>query len=219
MNVFDVIGPVMIGPSSSHTAGAARLGNVARTVFAKEPKTAKIGLYGSFAKTGRGHGTDKALIAGILGMPPDDVRIRESFEYAKAAGLKFFFEDIDVSGGHPNTARISLSDDEGNSFTLEGASIGGGSIKVTKLDDYDVELSFEIPTIVVRHIDYPGVIARVTDELYKSSVNICNFMLSRKKKGGDALMTIGMDSMPEKESIEHIKKLDHVTGVEVLDRL
>ena len=91
MNVFDVIGPVMIGPSSSHTAGAARLGNVARTVFAKEPKTAKIGLYGSFAKTGRGHGTDKALIAGILGMPPDDVRIRESFEYAKAAGLKFFF--------------------------------------------------------------------------------------------------------------------------------
>ena len=152
-------------------------------------------------------------------MQPDDVRLKESFEYAKKAGLEFSFENIEVPGGHPNTARITLDDGEGNSFTLEGASIGGGSIKVTKLDGYEVELSFEIPTLVVRHIDSPGVIAKVTDELYKSSVNICNFMLSRKKKGGEALMSIGMDSMPEKESVEHIGKIQHVIGVEVLDRL
>lgn len=219
MNIFDIIGPVMIGPSSSHTAGAARLGKVARTIFARKPSHAYIGLYGSFAKTGKGHGTDKALVAGILGMGPEDTRIRESFSYAKEEGLDFTIEEISLDGAHPNTAVLILSDREGNSFRMKGASVGGGSIEVKEMDGYQVDLNFETPTLVVIHQDHPGVIAAVTEELYKGEINICRFTLSRKKKGGEALMSIGLDSMPDPSCVENIEKIDFVTRAKLLDKI
>lgn len=219
MNVFDIIGPVMIGPSSSHTAGAARLGKVARTIFAKKPDYAYIGLYGSFAKTGRGHGTDKALVAGILGMDPDDVRIRESFAYAKEEGLEFKIEELSQKEEHPNTACIILKDKEGSEFCMKGASVGGGSIKVSKLDDYEVDLNFEEPTLIVVHQDYPGVIAAVTEELHKGSINICKFTLSRKKKGGEALMSIGLDFAPESFCVKNVEKIPFVFKAKLLKQI
>ena len=219
MNVFDIIGPVMIGPSSSHTAGAARLGKVAKIMFGKDIKKAHIYMHGSFAKTGTGHGTDKAIIAGLLGMEPDNENLRYSFEIAKEQGLEFEFSEIKLENVHPNTVRIELVGENDDKLSMEGSSVGGGSILVYKLNNYEVNLNFENPSIVVVHTDYPGVIAKVTDELYKYGVNICDFHLSRKSKGGEALMTIGMDSMPDRKIEEDISAIDYVSAVNILDRL
>lgn len=215
MNVFDMIGPVMIGPSSSHTAGAARLGKIARTIFAREPKKAYIGLYGSFAKTGRGHGTDKAIVAGIMGVSPDDASIRNSLELAGERGIEILIENIELDNAHPNTALIILEDDEGR-LEMQGSSVGGGSVLVNRLDSMDVELSFETPTLIVRHKDSPGVIAAVTEELYKGSINIGRFSLTRQSRGGLALMSIGLDSSPDRDIIEGIKALPYVEGADLL---
>lgn len=219
MNVFDIIGPVMIGPSSSHTAGAARLGKVAKIMFGKEIKKAHIYMHGSFAKTGKGHGTDKALIAGLLGMEPDNEDLRYSFDIAKKQEMEFEFSAIELENVHPNTVRIILNGENDEKLTMEGSSVGGGCILVYKLNNYEVNLNFENPSIVVVHTDHPGVIAKVTDELYKYGVNICNFHLSRKSKGGEALMTIGMDSMPDSKIAEDISAIDFVSAVNLLDRL
>ena len=219
MNVFDIIGPVMIGPSSSHTAGAARLGKVAKIMFGKDIKKAHIYMHGSFAKTGKGHGTDKAIIAGLLGMEPDNENLRYSFEIAKEQSLEFEFSEIKLENVHPNTVRIELVGENDDKLSMAGSSVGGGSILVYKLNNYEVNLNFENPSIVVVHTDYPGVIAKVTDELYKYGVNICDFHLSRKSKGGEALMTIGMDSMPDRKIEEDISAIDYVSAVNILDRL
>lgn len=219
MNVFDIIGPVMIGPSSSHTAGAARLGKVAKIMFGKDIKKAHIYMHGSFAKTGKGHGTDKALIAGLLGMEPDNDDLRYSFDIAKEQGMEFEFSTIELENVHPNTVRIILNGEKDEKLTMEGSSVGGGCILVYKLNNYEVNLNFENPSIVVVHTDHPGVIAKVTDELYKYGVNICDFHLSRKSKGGEALMTIGMDSMPDSKIAEDISAIDFVSAVNLLDRL
>ena len=219
MNVFDIIGPVMIGPSSSHTAGAARLGKVAKIMFGKDIKKAHIYMHGSFAKTGKGHGTDKAIVAGLLGMNPDDENLRYSFEFAKEQGLDFEFSDIKLENVHPNTARIILTGENDEKFSMEGSSIGGGSINVHMLNNYRLNLDFEKPSLVVVHMDFPGVIAGVTDELYKYKVNICDFHLSRKSKGGEALMTIGMDSMPDMKIVEDISALPYVNVVNILDKV
>lgn len=219
MNVFDIIGPVMIGPSSSHTAGAARLGKVAKIMFGKDIKKAHIYMHGSFAKTGKGHGTDKALIAGLLGMEPDNDDLRYSFDIAKEQGMEFEFSAIELENVHPNTVRIILNGEKDEKLTMEGSSVGGGCILVYKLNNYEVNLNFENPSIVVVHTDHPGVIAKVTDELYKYGVNICDFHLSRKSKGGEALMTIGMDSMPDSKIAEDISAIDFVSAVNLLDRL
>ena len=219
MNVFDIIGPVMIGPSSSHTAGAARLGKVAKIMFGKEIKKAHIYMHGSFAKTGKGHGTDKALIAGLLGMEPDNEDLRYSFDIAKEQGMEFEFSAIELENVHPNTVRIILNGENDEKLTMEGSSVGGGCILVYKLNNYEVNLNFENPSIVVVHTDHPGVIAKVTDELYKYGVNSCDFHLSRKSKGGEALMTIGMDSMPDCKIAEDISAIDFVRAVNLLDRL
>lgn len=219
MNVFDIIGPVMIGPSSSHTAGAARLGKVAKIMFGKDIKKAQIYMHGSFAKTGKGHGTDKALIAGLLGMEPDNDDLRYSFDIAKEQGMEFEFSAIELENVHPNTVRIILNGENDEKLTMEGSSVGGGCILVYKLNNYEVNLNFENPSIVVVHTDHPGVIAKATDELYKYGVNICDFHLSRKSKGGEALMTIGMDSMPDSKIAEDISAIDFVSAVNLLDRL
>lgn len=192
-SVFDIIGPVMIGPSSSHTAGAVRLGELARAIFGGTPARAHILLHGSFASTGPGHGTDLALVAGVLGMRPDDERIPDSFRLADELGLKVDFAEEDLGDAHPNTAVFILGDDEGRQLRVQGSSLGGGDVVVTEIDCYDVEMTGELPLLIVGHIDRPGVIAAVTGALAESHVNVASMRVSRERRGADALMLIETD--------------------------
>ena len=193
MNVFDILGPVMIGPSSSHTAGAARIGRITLALLGAPAVKADIFLHGSFAKTYKGHGTDKALIAGIMGMSTDDSRIRRAPELAREQGLAVTITTGDIDGAHPNTARVALTDADGNRVSLLGSSIGGGNILVTEVNGMEVSIMGQHTTLIVLHRDAPGTIAAVTEVMAEAGVNICNFRLSRQQKGGDAVMTIEID--------------------------
>ena len=193
MDVFSIIGPVMVGPSSSHTAGAVRIGNVARILLGREPVEADITFYGSFARTYRGHGTDKAILAGIMGLDTDDTRIRRSFEDAEDRGLSYRFRTGHGMEKHPNTAHIRLKDREGREAEMEGASVGGGSIVITQVNGLEVNFSGEFDTLIILHRDVPGVIAKVTTLLTEHEINICHIQLNRTQRGGDAVMTIETD--------------------------
>ena len=210
MNAFDIIGPVMIGPSSSHTAGAARIGRIARQLLQDEPVAAQIVLYGSFAKTYKGHGTDKALIAGILGMEPDDARLRFSPQIAAGQGLDIQITTADLPDAHPNTAQLTLTGRSGAAVTVRGASVGGGNILIDTLDGMPVRISGQHPSLIVQHRDRPGVIAEVTDLLADRGVNICNFSLSRRQKGGVAVMTIEMDGGLDEALAARVRALPDV---------
>ena len=203
----------MIGPSSSHTAGAARLGYVARTILGKEPVKAVIQLSGSFAQTYRGHGTDKALIAGILGFPPDDVRIRDSFDHAAQAGLDCQFVCENIPNAHPNTARITLTSADGETVTVQGASVGGGNILVDELNGMAVHVTGQNNTLVVLHQDKPGAIAAVTNFMAYSGVNIGSFRLARPQKGGTAVMTIEVDGDIPAVLVESLRILPNIIHV------
>ncbi|MDO8963570.1 MAG: L-serine ammonia-lyase, iron-sulfur-dependent subunit beta [Coriobacteriia bacterium] len=192
-SVFEVIGPVMIGPSSSHTAGAVRLGNLARAVFGEAPVRADVTLHGSFASTGRGHGTDLALIAGLLGFAPDDERIRTATGEAAAAGLTVTFAAADLGEVHPNTASIALTAADGRQGRVQGSSVGGADVIVTGIDDFDVSITGELPVLVVEHTDRPGVVAAVTALLAGHAVNIASMEVSREMRGARALMVIETD--------------------------
>lgn len=210
MNVFDILGPVMIGPSSSHTAGAARIGLITRALLGKPPAKAHILLHGSFAKTYKGHGTDKAMIAGILGMQTDDERIRFSPEVAKREGLTVEVVTGELDGSHPNTAEITLTDCDGGQVSLRGSSIGGGNIQITRINGMEVSLTGQHTTLIVLHRDTPGTIASVTEIMAERGVNICNFHLSRKTKGGQAVMTIEIDGVFGPELNEKINRLPNI---------
>ena len=183
MNVFDILGPVMIGPSSSHTAGAARIGLMTRALLGKTPVKAHIFLHGSFAKTYKGHGTDKALVAGILGMQTDDERIRFSLDVAKKEGLEIQIETGELENTHPNTAEITLTAADGEKVSLRGSSIGGGNILITRVNGMEVALTGQNPALIVLHKDAPGTIAAVTELMAEYGGNICNFHLARETKG------------------------------------
>ena len=213
MNVFDIIGPIMIGPSSSHTAGAVRLGRVAWKILGERAVQADIQLSGSFAQTYRGHGTDKALIAGIMGMHTDDERIRHSLELARQSGLDFHFTTTDLPGAHPNTARISLTGEQGAHAVVQGASIGGGNILVSQINGMEVSFTGQYNTLLVLHSDKPGTIAAVTNFMAYSEVNIGNFRLSRPKKGGEAVMTIEVDGDVSDALINSLRILPNVINV------
>ena len=210
MNVFDILGPVMIGPSSSHTAGAARIGRITLALLGAPAVKAHILLHGSFAKTYKGHGTDKALIAGIMGMATDDPRIRQAPELAKEQGLAVEIETGDIDGAHPNTAQITLEDAGGRSVCLLGSSVGGGNILVTEINGMEVAVTGQQTTLIVLHRDAPGTIASVTEVMAEAGANICNFRLSRQKRGGEAVMTIEVDGTFGPEINERIKTLDNV---------
>lgn len=213
MNVFDIIGPVMIGPSSSHTAGAVRLGYIAHKVLGERATRAEIELCGSFAQTYRGHGTDKALIAGILGMKSDDERIRNSLDIARQEGLAFSFSTAVIPGAHPNTARITLTGESGATAELCGASIGGGNILVTAINGLEVSVTGQHNTLVVLHHDKPGTIAAVTNFMAYSGLNIGNFRLARPRKGGEAVMTIEVDGEVPGVLFESLKILPNIINV------
>lgn len=212
-SLFDIVGPVMIGPSSSHTAGAARLGRLARAIFGKEPVAALITLHGSFATTGRGHGTDLALVAGLLGLAIDDPRIRDAAAHAEAAGIRVTFEDADLGDEHPNTARIELTSADGDSMTVTGSSLGGAEVVVTRIDDFDVEITGELPTLVVSHTDQPGVIANVTTVLADAGANIATMSDSRERRGQRALMLIETDLPLTPDAVTRVGEVDGVDGV------
>jgi L-serine dehydratase len=193
LDIFDILGPVMVGPSSSHTAGAVRIGNMARTLLGDTPVTAHIALHGSFAETGQGHGTDKALIAGLLGMKPDNLEIPRSFEVAKEQGLQFDFSEVDLRDAHPNTAVLEVQDAAGHHLKMQASSTGGGRIRVDKLDDVDVGFTGAFNTLIVHSLDISGELAEVTRELSRAKINIANMSLCRSRRGGTVLMVIETD--------------------------
>lgn len=193
IDIFDILGPIMVGPSSSHTAGAVRIGNMARSLLGGEIKTADIGLHGSFAETGPGHGTDRALVAGLMGMRPDDLRIPRSFELAKRQGLAFSFRNVELKEAHPNSALLTVTNDEGRTLEMQAASTGGGRIRVDRINGIAVSFTGAYNTLIIRSNDVPGKLAEVTRELDHGSVNIANMELLRDKRGGSVLMVIETD--------------------------
>ncbi|MCL4078168.1 L-serine ammonia-lyase, iron-sulfur-dependent subunit beta [Coriobacteriia bacterium Es71-Z0120] len=212
-SLFDIIGPVMIGPSSSHTAGAARLGALARAIVGGTPRRARVTLHGSFATTGRGHGTDRALAAGLLGMRPDDERLPDALELANASGLEVTFVSGDLGDVHPNTARLELTDAFGRAHLVQGSSLGGGDVVVTLIDDFPVEVTGELPLLVVVHHDQPGVVAAVTARLAADVINIASMQVSRERRGARALMLIETDERVPDEAIAGIAAIDGVVEV------
>lgn len=204
MALWDIVGPVMIGPSSSHTAGAARIGLLARILWGRPVKKATLYLRGSFLSTGKGHGTDKALIAGLLGMQPDDKRLKNSFELAKEQGLDFTFEGEDLVGVHPNSVRIVIDEGERH-MEMIGCSVGGGLILLHTLNDTKLDITCELPTLIITATDETGTISAVSAYLNETSVNIATMKVSRETRGGLVTMTIELDSMPEDSLLfEHI---------------
>jgi L-serine dehydratase len=219
MNVFDIIGPVMTGPSSSHTAGALLIAAAARNILGEEPKHAEIGLAGSFAKTYKGHGTDKALVAGLLGMTRDDERIRDSFSIAAERGLVYSFSEIKIPRAHPNTARLHLAGKSGRECVVEGASIGGGSIVITNVNGMETSFSGSEDTLIIAHQDMPGIIAEVAGLLSEHGVNIGNFRLNRPNKGFQAVMILETDGTMDKGLVEDLHALPHIDSVVYLKGL
>ena len=222
MNIFDMIGPVMIGPSSSHTAGAVRLGRVANKVIdGKQPESVTITLSGSFARTYRGHGTDRALLAGILGYHSWDAEIRDALEIAQQRGLQYEFVCRDIPGAHPNTARIRYVLPGGETGEIEGASVGGGNIRVDRVNGMHVDFNGDCNTILVLHRDRPGVIADVTKLMREryADVNISGFRLSRKERGGDAILTIELDTGISEGVTDDLREIDNVLNALLIKRL
>ncbi|MDP2479181.1 MAG: L-serine ammonia-lyase, iron-sulfur-dependent subunit beta [Candidatus Palauibacterales bacterium] len=208
--LFDILGPTMVGPSSSHTAGACRLGYVVQAIVGGTPERARIGLHGSFAMTGEGHGTKKAIIGGLLGYLPDDERLRTSLEDADARGMDYAFENVDLGeGAHPNSARfdVSLGDERAE---ILGASIGGGQIRIFEIDGFDVDLTGSLPTLVVNADDVPGTIATLTRMLTDGGVNLATMRVDRTGRGEQALMTIEADAEIPEELIDAMRSQDWV---------
>lgn len=210
MDIFDIIGPVMVGPSSSHTAGAVRIGYIAGKLMGEPVAKAEILLYGSFLATGKGHGTRKALVAGILGMKPDDMRIPNSFEIAKEHGIEVVFGESALRDAHPNTAQIFLTSVTGKKLEVVGESLGGSRINIAQIDGISTNFSGDYPTLVVHNMDQPGHVAEVTSMLAHKSVNIATMQLYRAGRGGNSVMVLECDQeVPE----EGIKWLRHAEGV------
>ncbi len=214
-SVFDIIGPVMIGPSSSHTAGAARIGKAARDLFGKEPTWAKIRLYESFAKTYKGHGTNFALVGGLLGFETDDTRMSEALEIAKDRNIEVEFFEDNGKAPHPNTARLRIGNDT-ESIELVGISIGGGKVEIIEINGFELRISGNHPAILVVHNDRFGAIASVTQMLAKHEINIGHMEVNRKDVGKEALMVIEVDQNVGKELLKELEQADHIIQVSTL---
>lgn len=214
MSLFDIIGPIMVGPSSSHTAGAARIGYITRQIMGEDIVKAQIDLYGSFLATGKGHGTDKALVAGLLGMKPDDERIPFSFEIAKEKGLDFQFGEAFVRDAHPNTVLLTVTGASGRIRTLEAVSVGGGCIRVNKIDDMEANFTGDYPTLILRNKDKPGMIQKIVTKLGEFNINIANFTLSKDmKKKGTAITIIECDDPVPTAMVEEISEWEDIGRV------
>ena len=216
IGTFDILGPNMIGPSSSHTAGALRIAFVAGRMV-ERAVSVKFVLYGSFARTYHGHGTDRALVGGILGYHPDDERIRDSFEHAKEAGLAFSFEENFTDKEiYPNTVDIYVTDKDGSVVSLRGKSIGGGNAVITRLNGVDVELTGNYCTLVVEHVDKKGTLAFVTTVLSAYDLNIGSLRLYRESMGKRAYAIIEVDTNVSNQVVSALKGVESVTNVLVV---
>lgn len=211
-SVFDIIGPVMIGPSSSHTAGACRIGAVARSVFNEMPMQVDIHLYGSFAKTYKGHGTDVALIGGLLGFETDDERMPDAMKLAEEWGMHINFIEEVEEASHPNTVKLVLKNGM-QQTTLVGASIGGGKIEIVRLNEFELEFTGMSPAVLVLHKDRFGAIAAVSGIFAKHEINIGQMKVSRKLKGDEALMVLEVDQRVEQSVLDEIKQLPDIYQV------
>ena len=218
INIFDMMGPVMVGPSSSHTAGAARIGHMGRTLLGDAVARADIGLYGSFAETGYGHGTDRALLAGLLGMKPDDLRIPNAYEEANRAGMAYSFRTVELRDAHPNTALLELTGKSGKKLTLQASSIGGGAIVVNKIDGIDVNFTGDFNTLIVRNQDESGSVAAITSILSQVHINVANMSVNRHRRGGDALMVIETDQHIKPRQVEFLSELPGILSVTYYDK-
>ncbi|HCA30569.1 MAG TPA: L-serine ammonia-lyase, iron-sulfur-dependent, subunit beta [Ruminococcaceae bacterium] len=219
MNVFDIIGPVMVGPSSSHTAGAARAGKVARQLLGAAPAKAEIILYGSFACTYRGHGTDKAIIGGLLGFDADDVRMIDSFALAKRQGLEFMFVKGSSDKYHPNTAKIRLQGSGGEDTTVVVSSVGGGAIKVVEINGIEVSFSADYYTTVIINRDKAGVVAEMAAVLAENQINIAFMRLFRQANINQAIMVVETDQPISQDVQACLKKIIHIKKVLVIEPL
>jgi L-serine dehydratase len=219
VSLLDIIGPVMVGPSSSHTAGACRIGLLARGLLGRTPHEALIELHGSFARTGEGHGTDKAIVGGLLGFRPDDERIREALEIAEQEGLRYRFEKTTISEeSHPNTARITLSVGE-RSTTVVGSSLGAGRVLISEIDGFPVAVTGNYHSIVLVAEDIPGSVARIAGILAEHTINIATLRLTRKQRGGDAFMVIEVDHEPSLAVRDELRALPWVRWAYRLDKV
>ena len=219
VSLLDIIGPVMVGPSSSHTAGACRLGLLARNLVGGTPEKARIELHGSFARTGEGHGTDKAIAGGLMGFRPDDERLRDALDIAQGEGLDYVFEKTTLADdAHPNTARITVERGD-REAVMTGASLGAGRILVNEINGYAVEVSGTYHTIVLIAEDVKGSIAAIATILAEHGINIANLRLTRKQRGGDAFMVIEVDDAPGEPVRDEIRALPWVRWAFRLDKV
>ena len=218
MGIFDIIGPVMVGPSSSHTAGAVRIGAFARKLLGVQPDRAVIQLHGSFAATGEGHGTPLALLSGLLGLAPDDERIPRAEALAAELGLAYRFEEADLGEVHPNSVRLVL-EAQGASLELSASSVGGGRIAVFDVDGFEVDLDGVYPTILLTYPDRPGAVAVVSAILANAALNIASIKAHRNARGGQALMTVELDTAPPAHVLEALRCLPQFEQVRFIPSL
>jgi L-serine dehydratase len=218
-SVFDMLGPIMVGPSSSHTAGAVRLGLMAQKILGSELREARILLHGSFAETGRGHGTHLALTAGLIGMQPDDERIRLAPELAAKAGVIIQFEKTNLGEVHPNSVQFHLTGTAEGKAEITGCSIGGGRIMITEINEFSVEFMGEYPTLVLLYADSPGMVAEITKVLAASNINIAQMRVSREGRGRRALAVIETDETIEEKVIAEVRRLTKIDRVMFIEPL
>jgi len=221
VSLLDIIGPVMVGPSSSHTAGACRIGLLARCLVGGTPQRARVELHGSFARTGEGHGTDKAIVAGLMGFRPDDERIRDALGIAEREGLQYVFEKTklgDEEAIHPNSVRVTVERGDRTSVMI-GSSLGAGRVFVTEIDGFPVEVHGNYHTIVLVAEDVKGSIARIAGILAEDGLNIATLRLTRKERGGDAFMVIELDEAPDEKARDDIRSLPWVRWAYRLDKV
>lgn len=212
-SIFDVLGPIMIGPSSSHTAGAVKLAKIAACIAGGDITNVTFYLHGSFAETYKGHGTDKALVAGILGMGTYDEHLRHSFDIAQEKGITFEFVKTDLGVVHPNTVKFEMTNLKGNITTIVGSSIGGGNVTINNVNGYELNITGEYYSIILIYKDVQGVISEISGILAQDKINISTMNVSRKSRGTEALMIIEIDDYPKEKTIDKIKELEIITSV------
>jgi L-serine dehydratase len=219
VSIFEIMGPVMIGPSSSHTAGAEKLGKAASSILDRSFDSVEFYLHGSFAKTYKGHGTDKALVAGILGMSADDERLRDSLNIAMQKGIKVAFIETDLGEVHPNTVKIVIKNKDIVLLTLVGSSIGGGNIIINEIDGSELEISGQYPVIIATYRDIRGMISRITGVIASHEINIATLKVSRSSKGEVATTVIETDNTASTSIVDEISQIENVISVRVLNAI
>ncbi len=219
VGIFDVLGPIMIGPSSSHTAGAAKLAKIARTIVNNDIKEVTFLLHGSFKETYKGHGTDRALVAGILGMEPDDANLRDSMQIAEMKGIVINFVPADLGDVHPNTVKFLAKDVNDHDWEILGSSIGGGLIEINEINGNKVQITGDYPTLITCHEDKVGTVSKVSTLLSDNHVNIAFMTVVRSQKGKGATMTMEVDHQLPDDIINEIRDIEGIKKVIVINSL